>query len=234
MKRHKYLGGERRVKKYIVASSILCGILGCLGIYIILHQQVIVKQYNNYAASLESSLPPPSTASTRNKISQMLPSSNGVDVIVYLAQFGHHSSYGNQTDGKNPITGVSKLNKSLETIYANYLDSFPTDVIVFYGEDDTPPSKELIHNLQYRRPRLKFHQLNGTWWSLPHGLRAQDHGAWRQPAYSIGYRHMCQWYAVRIWPYLANLGYTHVMRMDDDSYIYSVSFHKIPTCFHFD
>lgn len=32
------------------------------------------------------------------------------DVIVYLAQFGHHSSYGAQTDGRNPITGVSKLN----------------------------------------------------------------------------------------------------------------------------
>ena len=217
------MGGERRVK-FTGASSIFCGILACLGIYINLHQQVL-KRYNNSAAtiasSLESSLPPPPT---RNKISQILPSLSGVDVIVYLAQFGHHSSYGNQTDGKNPITGLSKLNRSLELLYSNYLDSFPSDVIVFYGEDDTPPSKDLIHDLQYRRPRLKFHQLNGTWWSLPHGLRAQDHGAWRQSGYSIGYRHMCQWYAVRIWPFLANLGYTHVMRMDDDSYIYSVSF----------
>ena len=32
---------------------------------------------------------------------------------------------------------------------------------------------------------------------------------------------MMQLYAVRIWPYLTNLGYTHVMRLDDDSYIYS-------------
>ena len=32
---------------------------------------------------------------------------------------------------------------------------------------------------------------------------------------------MMMLYAVRIWPYLTNLGYTHVMRLDDDSYIYS-------------
>lgn len=32
---------------------------------------------------------------------------------------------------------------------------------------------------------------------------------------------MIQWYAVRIWPFLTKLGYTHVMRFDDDSYIYS-------------
>jgi hypothetical protein len=28
-------------------------------------------------------------------------------------------------------------------------------------------------------------------------------------------------YAVRMWPYLTDLGYTHVMRMDDDSYLHS-------------
>ena len=32
---------------------------------------------------------------------------------------------------------------------------------------------------------------------------------------------MMQFYAVRIWPFLNELGYTHVMRLDDDSYIYS-------------
>jgi len=49
------------------------------------------------------------------------------DVIVYLAQFGHHSSYGMQTDGKNDITGTSKLNRSLETLYSNYVHAFPCD-----------------------------------------------------------------------------------------------------------
>jgi hypothetical protein len=32
---------------------------------------------------------------------------------------------------------------------------------------------------------------------------------------------MIRWFAILIWPYLANEGYTHVMRMDDDSYLHS-------------
>ena len=32
---------------------------------------------------------------------------------------------------------------------------------------------------------------------------------------------MMRWFAILIWPYLSELGYTHVMRLDDDSYIYS-------------
>lgn len=32
---------------------------------------------------------------------------------------------------------------------------------------------------------------------------------------------MIRWFAILIWHYLANEGYTHVMRMDDDSYLHS-------------
>ena len=32
---------------------------------------------------------------------------------------------------------------------------------------------------------------------------------------------MIRWFAILIWPYLAGEGYTHVMRMDDDSYLHS-------------
>ena len=154
------------------------------------------------------------------------PPAAGSDVIVYLAQFGHHSSYGNQTDGANPVSSTTKLNRSLHTLYLNHVNQFPCDVIVFYAADDNP-TDELLHGLRGDRPRLNFHQLNGTWWSLLQGLRAQDRMTWRQSGYSIGYRHMIQWYAVRIWPFLKQLGYTHGMRMDDDSYIYSAIWHNM-------
>ena len=32
---------------------------------------------------------------------------------------------------------------------------------------------------------------------------------------------MCHWYSVRVFRYLGRLGYTHVMRMDDNSMIHS-------------
>jgi len=32
---------------------------------------------------------------------------------------------------------------------------------------------------------------------------------------------MIRWFAILIWPYLSREGYTHVMRMDDDSYLHS-------------
>mmetsp|Transcript_31532 Transcript_31532/g.60076 ORF Transcript_31532/g.60076 Transcript_31532/m.60076 type:complete len:455 (+) Transcript_31532:141-1505(+) len=142
------------------------------------------------------------------------------DVIVYLAQFGHHSSYGQQTDGVNEITGTSKLNHSLTTLYKNYVDDFPCDVIVFYSEDDSP-DPELLQELKKGRPRLRFEQLEGQWWSLPPGLSMSTRRSWKLPGFSVGYRNMIRWYSKLIWPYLDALGYTHVMRMDDDSYIYS-------------
>lgn len=139
----------------------------------------------------------------------------GTDVIVYLAQFGDHSTY-----GKQGITGASKLERSLDTLYTNYLNDFPCDVIVFYGQDNDP-DPELFKRLQQGKPRLQFRQLKGRFWELPHGLREEDRKKWYLPAYSTGYRHMIRWHAFLIWPYLTSLGYTHVMRMDDDSYIYS-------------
>ena len=90
-------------------------------------------------------------------------SNNGSDVIVYLAQFGHHSTYGNQTDGLHPITGLSKLNKSLELLYTNYVYDFPCDVIVLYGADDDP-DLDVIQSLKKKRPQLQFKQLTGKWW----------------------------------------------------------------------
>ena len=119
---------------------------------------------------------------------------NGADVIVYLAQFGHHSSYGKQTDGVHQITGSSKLEKSLMTLYANYVDDFPCDVIVFYGEDNEA-DPELFEKLQKDRPRLQFRQLTGKFWELPHGLKAENRNKWFLPSFSIGYRHMIRWYA---------------------------------------
>lgn len=148
------------------------------------------------------------------------------DVIVYLAQFGNHSSYGAQYDAKSKraITGLSKLNKSLELLYVNYVYQHPdVDVIVFYDPDSAPADDETIAALRRNRPNLQFRSLEPVekWWSLPYGLRSWEIILWKRPAFSVGYRLMMRWYAVLIWRYLDAEGYTHCMRLDDDSYVLS-------------
>jgi alpha 1,2-mannosyltransferase len=149
--------------------------------------------------------------------------SNNTDVIVYLAQFSaNHSSYGTQYDEfNNTITGISKLEKSLRLLYSNYLDQFPfCDVIIFY-EPGAPPDLITMAKLKEIHPQLMFRELTKKWWSLPFGLKAKNHRKWRLKGFSIGYRHMCRWFGILIWEYLSIEGYSHVMRMDDDSYLHS-------------
>ena len=55
-----------------------------------------------------------STFDTGEKTTSSL---NSRDVIVYLAQFGNHSTYGSPA--------FTKLNKSIDLLYTNYLNDFP-------------------------------------------------------------------------------------------------------------
>ncbi|EED93880.1 predicted protein [Thalassiosira pseudonana CCMP1335] len=150
-----------------------------------------------------------STFDTGEKTTSSL---NSRDVIVYLAQFGNHSTYGSPA--------FTKLNKSIDLLYTNYLNDFPCDVIIFHDSTDAPDSA-IISSLATNRPNLQFRELTGKWWELPHGLKASDHKRWRKTGYSIGYRHMMRWFGILIWKYLTAEGYSHVMRMDDDSFIHS-------------
>ena len=134
------------------------------------------------------------------------------DAIVYLAQFKDHSTYGVQYDAQhNAITGISKLNNSLTLLYSNYVNQFPScHVIIFHDATDVP-SEEVKTALSQNRPQLRFRQLDGKWWELPYGLKQSDRWKWARNAFSVGYRHMMRWFAILIWPYLAQEGYTHVM-----------------------
>lgn len=169
----------------------------------------------------QTSTPPPAPPTIRKK--------KNADAIVYLAQFGHHSSYGTQFDAnENVITGLSKLNKSLELLYANYVREFPTaDVLIFYDVANAPDNATMEvlrqgNNNNNHRPNLQFRRLDEKkWWHLPHGLQSWEYVTWKRPAFSVGYRLMMRWYAILIWFYLDAEGYTHVMRLDDDSYILS-------------
>ncbi len=159
---------------------------------------IVSSKVNSDFGSLRDELPssaPVTASESQNHATK------GTDVIVYLAQFGHHSSYGQQTDGVHEITGTTKLNQSLTTLYENYVNDFPCDVIVFYSEDDNP-DPDLLKQLKEGRPCLGFEQLEGQWWSLPPGLSLSTRRSWKLPGFSVGYRHMIRWYEFMIGIYL--------------------------------
>ena len=197
-------------------------VTGFSQIIIILNHAILSEEHSTMSPQSHAHLPQNSSHKANNHNVRTRQHSN-TDVIVYLAQFGkYHSSYGAQHDAKQEsITGLSKLNKSIELLYTNYLNQFPScDVIIFHDPSDCP-DENMKADLQRNRPRLTFRKLDGQWWTLPHGLRQADRIFWNRPAFSVGYRHMMRWFATLIWPYLAAEGYTHVMRMDDDSYIHT-------------
>ncbi|KAL7517825.1 hypothetical protein ACHAWX_002713 [Stephanocyclus meneghinianus] len=201
----------------ITSSSLrlLMLLIACISVL-----QIVVFHHSIKARSSDASL-------NKNKISKVIQNKvqghkNTTDVIVYLAQFKHHSTYGVQYDAhQNVITGLSKLNKSLDLLYTNYVQHFPTcHVLIFHDLIDAPTAETKLM-LSKNRPQLQFRQLDGKWWELPYGLKSQDRYKWKRSSFSIGYRHMMRWFAILIWEYLASHGYTHVMRMDDDSYLHS-------------
>ena len=194
----------------------LIGLLSILILSIGISQIILAERAISFSSS---NSPPDHQVSEQTK-------TQPTDAIVYLAQFSQlHSTYGAQRDiQNNTLSGNSKLSKSLDLLYSNYINHFPNNVhvIIFYVPDEGTPTNKTMEELQLaHRPQIKFHPLNSTYWSLPYNLHERDSIHWNRPMYSIGYRHMMRWFAIRIWPYLSQLGYTHVMRLDDDSYIHS-------------
>lgn len=60
--------------------------------------------------------------------------------------------------------------------------------------------------------------MNATGWAVPENIDVEK---LPKMVWSLGYRKMIRFYAVTVWPTLAELGYEWVMRMDDDSFMLS-------------
>ena len=64
-------------------------------------------------------------------------------------------------------------------------------------------------------------RLPDRYWYLPLPVALDNRTIWVQRQFSLGYRHMLRWYTVCIWPCLSEMGYEFVMRLDEESFIYS-------------
>jgi alpha 1,2-mannosyltransferase len=120
----------------------------------------------------------------------------------------------------NPIH-LRRLQSSLQCLQSNFLNEYPYPIV--FGYDDL--SNEIKNNItQNLTAKHYFHKINFTIPDYPEEIKAQIpeffKGHWDENAYfSIGYRHMCRYFAGEILkdPFFEKVNY--LLRLDCDSYI---------------
>jgi hypothetical protein len=109
---------------------------------------------------------------------------------------------------------MSKLRHSLRLTQKHLLDSFSYPVIIFHEGDFAP-----YHQQQLTRicPTLEFRLVDIK---KPASVDVTRKSTWAMiKHFGVGYRNMCRFFTVGLYPYLEGLDY--YMRLDDDSFIES-------------
>eukprot|EP00966_Prymnesium_polylepis_P166371 3846035-Prymnesium_polylepis.1 len=132
--------------------------------------------------------------------------------IVYLAQV-RHSSYGRDSLGY--------LKRSLHLLFHNYNEVQRDDVLILHEGDFDAATQAQVLKPYPGRP-VRFHLLTPKYWSTPAFLKDANRSTWEAfPKYSEGYRTMIRLFSVTLWELMDDLGYEWVMRMDEESMLYS-------------
>jgi alpha 1,2-mannosyltransferase len=122
-----------------------------------------------------------------------------------------HSSYGRDSFGL--------LKQSVQLLFRNYNSIFLHDV-VFFHTGDVPVDKQQEVIALCMRSRARFLQLEPHHFALPAGTPSPS--TWRySKKFSVGYRHMIRFFTSGLWQVMAQEGYEYVMRMDEDSFLWS-------------
>jgi hypothetical protein len=122
-----------------------------------------------------------------------------------------------KSDSVYGVERNSLLISSIDRIYTNYNDVWKDDVrIAHTGDFDAAEQAHVIGG----RAEVSFLLLEGDNWS-PHPSNINDTTWFGRTKWGMGYRHMCRFFGIRIWPALQKEGYRWVMRFDDDSYLLS-------------
>ncbi len=133
-------------------------------------------------------------------------------VIVYLAQ-SKHSSYGRDS--------MSMLLRSVALLMRFY-NAAQRDDMWFAHTGDVPADEQAAVLRRCHPANATFVQLDKRrHFILPPGAARSKANRWIQPKFSAGYRHMIRFYTIGLWPLVAQAGYEYVMRMDEDSWLWS-------------
>lgn len=216
----------------IAAHNALVLLVFIAGVSLLLMHQMLTRRavgdpFNLFLFNAEQEVKTIKVSSAGNRTKTLLEEptligDNGNDLtcrphaLVYLVQ-KNHSSYNTNR--------VSVFQKSLDLVYENYLAQHHEDVSVYLfhtGDYDA----QNVQELEKQYPNLLFRLVdlsNTEYWEIPSWLRNDDQSTWADERFSIGYRHMIRWFAIKIWDFFAaqpcNIDY--IMRLDEDSFIYS-------------
>jgi hypothetical protein len=128
----------------------------------------------------------------------------------------------------NSQKDILSFRQSISLLYNNYYKDFPCDIICFYEEDF--PQQELDYlknglkdiiniifiNISFTLPNFYSKEIIE---SIPEYFPHPDFP--QATGFSIGYRHMCRFFAGDIFNYPIIQQYKYVWRLDTDSFILS-------------
>jgi len=150
------------------------------------------------------------TANQAASNSSLMSKPTGKGAFTILAQNRFHKEYHRDS--------VQGLKKTIELFYSYYNNKHKDDLIICHeGDFDDAAQKKVTEG----RPEITFLQLGDENWEVyPPSIRGTNKN-WKDGTFKEGYRKMIRWYAIKIWPKMAALGYDWVARWDDDSYLLS-------------
>lgn len=129
--------------------------------------------------------------------------------IVYLTQL-KHSSYGRDSLGL--------LKRSVTLLFTNYNAVQQDDVIFFHTDMPADAQAEVLSLCT--GSHAHFHEVPSHHFTSPAGTPPES--TWRyRKKFSAGYRHMIRFFTSGLWHVMAEMGYAYVMRLDEDSFIWS-------------
>ena len=121
---------------------------------------------------------------------------------------------------------INNFRKSISLLIDNYHKNFPCDIVCFYEEDFPPQEIELIKTvfknipiyfepIKFKIPDYSKKILTQIPEYFPHPDFPHAQG------FSIGYRHMCRFFAGEIFKHNKLSKYRYIWRLDTDSFILS-------------
>ena len=129
-------------------------------------------------------------------------------VITYLAQ-DRHSSYGRDS--------LSMLKQSVTSLFEYYNRRARDDVLFFHTGLNESVQQSVLPLCAGATARFRL--LEPYHFETPPSTPPPS--KWKQRQYSAGYRHMIRFYTLGLWEVVRAEGYEYVMRMDEDSRLWS-------------